>query len=235
MSSLDYIAFFCAVRHTDENEKYLIEMLKNYDIGSYLIVRETSPVAHKDTDGDHYHFLVQMKSDDWGRFRKRVFIDHFKLRGQAKSGLSRQYGKVNYLKDPERMAIYMLKDNSVVESTFTDSQLQSWYKQSYSKSESVGLKEKLVIYVKQRLSLSDWYSCDGLGPTDANDIRKVFFEICELYVMYYREHNIDKTITKSQLSNFANYYMIYHITTPSTKSGYIFSASDIAEFLLFRH
>lgn len=137
---VDYIAFFAAVTHTKENETFMVESLKSYDIGEYLVVKETSENSHKLTNGEHYHFLVQMKNEDYIRYRKRVFLDHFKLRGKAKNGLGRQYGKVNYLKDPDRMAIYMCKDvdkwkegeeeqheyQSIVACTFTQAQLASW-------------------------------------------------------------------------------------------------------------
>lgn len=140
---LDYIAFFAAISHSPETEEYLVKSLLNYEIGSYLIVRETSANSHKLTNGEHYHFLVQMADIDYTRFRKRVFLDHFKLSGNSKGGKVRAYGKVNYLKDPDRMAVYMMKDDSVVATTFSESQLKSWYEQSFKKSEQKGYKDLL--------------------------------------------------------------------------------------------
>ncbi len=210
MSKLDYIAFFCAVVHTSENEQYLLDTLKNYDIGSYLVVRETALNAHKDTDGQHYHFLVQMSQVDYGRFRKRVFIDHFKLRGQAKGG-SRQYGKVNYLKDPNKMAIYMLKDDSVVATTFSDSQLDSWYNQSYKKSEEKGLKEKMVEYVEKHLQPLKHDPDEWVKTPNYDEMSRIHLDICALVVQFYRKEDAGRTLTRAQLINFVNYYMLYRV------------------------
>ena len=234
MSGLDYIAFFCAVRHTSENEDYLVEMLKNYDIGSYMVVRETSPVAHKDTDGQHYHFLVQMSKDDWGRYRKRVFVDHFKLRGQAKDGLSRQYGKVNYLKDTERMAIYMCKDGlgAVVSTTFTQEHLNAWYNQSFEKANDKTFKDKLVEYVSKHIDVSD---IDKYVDDEWDRLRRVKSMIVKEVVHFYRVEGSQKMITKAGLINFVNYYMVYHLQRSvqiGSDSSYVFSDSDIASFIL---
>lgn len=208
---MDYIAFFAAIKHTQETEEYLVNSLMSYDIGSYLIVRETSATAHKLTNGDHYHFLVQMKMDDYVRFRKRVFLDYFKLKGRATKNCGRQYGKVNYLKDPDRMAVYMMKDDSVVASTFTEKQLEAWYEMSFKKSEQKGYKDFLRKYVDEHLYID---TCDD----DEGDI---FTKICVLQVAFNREiayktkdqHPLGgmmNSLTKAQLTNFATWYMTYH-------------------------
>ena len=234
MSDIDYIAFFCAVRHTSENEDYLVEMLKNYDIGSYMVVRETSPVAHKDTNGQHYHFLVQMTKEDWGRYRKRVFVDHFKLRGQAKEGLSRQYGKVNYLKDTERMAIYMCKDGveGVVASTFTQEQLNAWYRDSYDKANERTFRDKLIQYCDKRIHVDAIEHFVDEGWDKQQRIKNMIYQ---QVVRFYRVEGSQKMITKAGLINFANFYMVYHLKKKHQVEGlcpYLFSDHDMVDMIL---
>lgn len=213
---VDYIAFFAAIKHSPETETFLIESLKSYDIGSYLVVRETVVNAHKLTNGDHYHFLVQMTNDDYIRYRKRVFLDHFKLKGRATKECGRQYGKVNYLKDPDRMAVYMVKDHGdgdpVVATTFSEAQLTSWFEKSFKKSEQKGYKDSLKVYVDDNLEI------DQLK----DDEWCIFNKICILQIEFNRvisrasrDENplggMRNCLTKAQLTNFANWYMLYHM------------------------
>ena len=44
-------------------------------------------------------------------FSKQVFIDKLKLRGQARQGQPRQYGKVNSIKDIEKYMKYYIIEN----------------------------------------------------------------------------------------------------------------------------
>ena len=233
---IEYIAFYAAINHSTENEKYLIDCLKSYDIGSYLIVREVAENAHKLTNGEHYHFLVQMNNDDYTRFRKRVFLDHFKLKGRATKNQSRQYGKVNYLKDPDRMAVYMMKDNNVVESTFTEGQLESWYQQSFKKSEQRTYKDELTNYVKEHLEVN-WHKDEEYD---------IFCKICELQVKFNRwiavvsreEHclgGMKNSLTRAQLINYSVWYMtykMYHMIS-TEKWGYpLITDRNLTNFIL---
>lgn len=227
---LDYIAFFAAIKHSEETEEFMIKSLLNYEIGAYLIVRETSANSHKLSNGEHYHFLVQMKDADYTRYRKSVFIDHFKLCGRSTKDKVRAYGKVNYLKDPDRMAVYMMKDDSVVASTFTDEQLNSWYEKSFKKSEQKGYKDFLKVYVDDNLVVGH----QDLITPDLGCIRD---QICKLQVKYNRliakqtktsdnpVGGMKNSLTKAQLINFSTYYMLYHMDWISDE--------DISTFLLY--
>ena len=231
---MDYIAFFCALNHSAENESYLLDCLKSYDIGDYLIVRETAVNSHKLTNGQHYHFLVQMESADYARYRKRVFIDHFKLKGQAKKDMGRQYGKVNYLKDPDRMAIYMLKDNgtddNVVSTTMTADQLESWRQQSYKKGEKELYKDKVEAYVVKKMWEDHHDEVLSIMGTEEHMLQCIeekeiletlHHEIGRYYVSFVRHnHQCQESdnpyrgkkmpLTKAQIKNFQNYFILYN-------------------------
>ncbi len=241
MYKLEYIAFFAAISHSPETEEYLVESIKNYDIGSYLIVRETSENSHKLTNGDHYHFLVQMTNEDYGRFRKRVFLDHFKLKGRATKECGRQYGKVNYLKDPDRMSVYMMKDGSVVSTTFSEKQLKSWYDQSFKVSQLKGYKDLLKLYVDENLE------SHPLLKEPHRDVHDVFTAICELQVRFNRQIStmeycaditaeersvigMTNSLTKAQLSNFSIWYITYHYKHGS--GDYRYNDRQLTEYIL---
>lgn len=234
---MDYIAFYCALKHSSENEDFLIQSLKSYDIGSFLVVREIAEFTHQLTNGEHYHFLVQMSNEDYGRYRKRVFIDHYKLRGQAKKGEPRQYGKVNYLKNPDRMAIYMMKDfnqdeksKSIVATTMTDSQLETWHQQSFKKGDKEQFRDVLEKYVEEQLKLE----CTKLVRTimklddeilcqldEREVVEGILWHVSEYYVKFNRQNAISTdeknpyrgkklSITKAQIRNFQNYFLLYN-------------------------
>ena len=225
---MDYIAFFCALKHSPEREEYLLNSLTSYDIGEYLIVRETAHDTHKLTNGQHYHFLVQMNNDDYVRYRKKVFIDHFKLRGQAKDGFGRQYGKINYLKSPDRMAIYMMKEDSdnVVATTMTQSQLERWKEQSFQKSEKDTYRDKVENYIVQQLwehHQDDVFEI--MHPSgvlcDELKVHKLHQEIARYYIKFVRENSRDTnkenpymgkrlTLSRVQIKNFQNYFILFN-------------------------
>jgi len=137
-----YIAFMC---HTELlNYNYLEDTINEYDIGGYVIAHETEPYSH-------FHFLVEMKEADYIRFRKRVFIDKLKLRGQARNGRPRQYGKVGDIDDFEKMLSYTVKDENI-RSNLSDELINEAIDKSFKKQSPKLLKEKMLLYVEEKTS-----------------------------------------------------------------------------------
>jgi len=135
-----YIAFMC---HTEiMHFNYLETTLNEYDIGGYVIAHESEPYSH-------FHFLVEMKEADYIRFRKRVFIDKLKLRGQARNGKPRQYGKVGEIEDFDKMLSYTVKDENI-KSNLTDELINDAIDKSFKKQSPKLLKEKMIIYVEDK-------------------------------------------------------------------------------------
>ena len=87
-------------------------ILREYDIGGYIVGLEKSENTHQETNGEHFHFCVEMTELDYNKYRKRCFIDKFGLRGQAKLGQPRQYGKVKQIENIVRMKAYTIKDGN---------------------------------------------------------------------------------------------------------------------------
>ncbi len=132
-----FIAFMCHIQK--EYYDYLESTLQEYDIGQYLIGYEASPY-------EHYHFLVQMSTADYHLFAERVFRKKFKLRGRAKDGNSRQYGKMKQIDDFNRLASYSIKDGDF-RSNMSETDVQKYFEKSFKKHE----KKKKYIKKSQNI------------------------------------------------------------------------------------
>ncbi len=86
-------------------------LLEYSSVSNYIVCGETTPY-------EHIHYLVEMDDLDYKRYAKRVFIDGYKLRGQAgrkgtiHEGKPRQYGKVKEIQDIENAISYTLKEGN---------------------------------------------------------------------------------------------------------------------------
>lgn len=134
MEELQYIAFMAHLPIKDADQ--VLEVLKEYDIGTYLMGLETKPY-------DHIHFLVQMKEEDYHRFSKRVFKDKYQLRGRAQKGAPRQYGKVKKIDDLEKMKAYTVKCKNVL-TNMEQKDLDRYLEKSFIKEERLTALQEIV-------------------------------------------------------------------------------------------
>lgn len=136
----NFIAFMGHMPLADYD--YLESTLLEYDIGGYLIGAETSKAGV-----EHYHFLVEMSSDDYHLFAERVFRKKYKLRGRATKGQARQYGKLTEIRDFERLKSYTLKEGNI-RTNMSEEELASAKENSFSKNEKIDKREKMVNALK---------------------------------------------------------------------------------------
>jgi len=142
MTTRKYIAFMA---HIPASEfQYLETTLNEYDIGGYVIGHEAEPFSH-------FHFLVEMKDTDYVNFRKRVFIDKFKLRGLARNGKPRQYGKVGEIEDFDKMLSYSVKDENI-RSNLDDETINDAIDKSFKKQSPKLLKDKMILFIEEKTS-----------------------------------------------------------------------------------
>lgn len=151
-NTIQPLAFFCAVQH--KHRVYLVETLKEYNIGTYIIGYEVAKGAHEETDGEHIHFYVEMSTKDYHKYSKRVFKDKFKLQGQARGGKPRQYGKVKKIESLEKMKMYTVKEGNV-DTNLSDKELKDLIEKSHEKDESLTLRDMCLNRMK-KLDLPDW-------------------------------------------------------------------------------
>lgn len=185
-----YIAFMC---HTDISQfNYLETTIQEYDIGGYVIAHENEPYSH-------FHFLVEMRESDYVRFRKRVFIDKLKLRGQARNGNARQYGKVAEIEDFSKMLSYTCKDSNI-RSNLDDELINEAIDKSFKKQSPKLLKDKMLKYIEDKITnfgkprfmrkkkilklIVEWCFIEKIP------VRK---SILESYYFYYRQFTNHKT------------------------------------------
>lgn len=161
---MNYLAFFAAIKHS--NEEYLIETLREYSIGTYIVGKETTHSSHKETNGEHFHFLVQMTDEDYHKYAKRVFKDKFKLTGRATKGCPRQYGKVKQIENLERMKAYTVKSKNVI-SNMEQEELEHIIEESFEREDKLKLKDELFNSL-DNVKLREWFT-DGYGIGDAID------------------------------------------------------------------
>jgi hypothetical protein len=197
---MEYLAFMSAIRH--EHIEYVEETLKEYDIGAYLIAMETCD-AHKETNGEHMHFLVQMTETDYHKYSKRVFKDKFKLRGKALKDKPRQYGKVNKINDLERMGAYSIKDDNI-KTNMSAQQLQSYKDISFKATEVKDFRQKLMEHLEEYC-----HNNTTLNHYLQNS-QPDFIEIGTEILKYYRKLETKIPLSKSQIESHIRYFQMYH-------------------------
>ncbi len=141
VDSHEWMAFFACIEHKYFDE--IVTIVQEYDTQGYIIAKEVSKTSHKDTNGEHIHFVVQMPPSDYKRLADRVFIKRFHLRGRASKGLSRQYGKVNNIENLERMKAYSIKDDNY-ETNLDHEEIARLTEISFQKNEDRALSKEIL-------------------------------------------------------------------------------------------
>lgn len=217
-------AFMCALPHTEHD--YLLETLQEYDsVTEYLISRETSVNSHHETNGQHFHFLVHMAPKDYKNYAERVFSKKYHLRGQAKKGLPRQYGKLREIFDLERLGAYTVKDGCIT-TNMPDARIKAWGQTAFRKDEVKCLREKI------------WFFLDFQDPPEPDPemlelmehtpnwvlpswyIRKPVGWIHGMILKYF-SLNTDKIPTAATIKNITVGYMLHHVGTGTYDHDYI--------------
>ncbi len=106
------ITFYLAMKHCFVNEVH--KLIDEYSTSEtkYVITRETCKNSHKETDGEHFHVVVEWDEKLYIKFKREVITKIWKLKGQARNGIGRQYGKEK-VGNEDKMISYVLKDQLV--------------------------------------------------------------------------------------------------------------------------
>jgi hypothetical protein len=171
---MEYMAFMAHT--TYEMVDYLEETLKEYNIGTYFIGYEEKPY-------EHFHFLVEMENDDYIKYRKRVFIDKLKLRGQARQGQPRQYGRIKDIKDLEKMKSYTIKEGKFRTNLEDQQELQILIDRSFSKQEKIDKEKEIIKQLNLGTVEEMRYNCIRLCAEVGQNPRPTRSRIDQLVVM----------------------------------------------------
>ncbi len=202
------IAFFLALRFSQFEE--IQEKLQHYlePDSSYLVVGEKSEETHHISEGEHFHFLVNFSEKSYKNFTKH-FIEKYSLRGCAKDGKARQYGKIKKIKDLERLLSYMLKDRSTDNPLFTNfenEQIDAWAEKSFKKHSKKTYLENMARKLTEQVQKST-PRCDMTLGINMERLQRLLFSI---HLEEQKEFDSKKAITKSQLYSLANYWVQFH-------------------------
>lgn len=141
----NWVAFMAHIAETEFDT--IEEILKEYNPQRYIIALEKEPY-------NHYHFMVQIENPEkfYTKYRKRVFIDKYKLRGQAKKELCRQYGKVKDIEDLEKMASYTIKNEDFRVYNIEQEELDNLIDKAFNKTDKEKLlKDRMIQYVEEEI------------------------------------------------------------------------------------
>ena len=184
----EWLAFFATIKH--EYFEEVKDVLLSYSsVGGYIISKEISSETHKETNGEHMHFIVRMSKDDYHRFSKRIFKDKFGLRGRAQTDLPRQYGRVKQIENLERMKAYTLKDGHF-ETNLSEEEIQHLVKLAAGCSKTIEFKDGLMNYLNEH-----WKGYNT--------------PLKELVLMYHIEQDNGMDCSLSSIDRYIRLYILY--------------------------
>ena len=205
---------FYAIQHQFKDK--FMEILNKYCTKCFIVALEKSKNTHKETNGEHLQCIIDMEEVTYGNMNKAI-IKEFRLRGQAKDGLGRQYGKItkDKINDIERACIYTTKEGNVI-SNIDREQIQEWYEKSFVKKRIFHIT-KLVEYLDTFHYLQDpreFYFADMIDKIKEHTIQYYLDYKIELprrnvlydHIRYYLAHSDN---VKNKLEIIKYYYRNY--------------------------
>ena len=113
-------SFYLAIKHNHEDylKEYINKFLaKTLTVSFILYTKETSYTTHKESDGQHFHFLVLHKGDNDILNKKttnslmRHYVNKYQLAGNSNGTRVRQYGLIKKsIKSVVNIIRYVMKD-----------------------------------------------------------------------------------------------------------------------------
>jgi hypothetical protein len=196
-----------AIKH--EEKDTIIKHLEEYidEDRQYLVSMETSDDSHKETEGQHFHFAVCMDEKTYDKFRKTILVNKYKLRGQAKCGLPRQYGRIRNVRDETKFLTYMTKEknNNLIFKNIDLEKIQQYIEDSYKKEKKTEYVDTLMQYLEGNKYL--FHNSPGLNYLGGMPIPEIdTLKLEELVLKHYLD-NQDKVLTIHKLRFYVNHYL----------------------------
>lgn len=186
------ITFYLVMRHTMADDvKTAIEQYTT-STTKFLITAEKCKNSHRETDGEHFHIVIDWDEKTYNKFKRDMITKIWNLKGQARDGIGRQYGKEK-VESEEDMITYVLKDQVIIENNIPDICFQVYTmeyliercKESYKKEDKYSLMDEVINHLK-------------IMPCNCPPID--IFKI-QLTILEYWMKNTNKVLTKSTLNH----------------------------------
>lgn len=220
----EWMAFFAAIQHSQQET--LLVALQRYNIGKYIIAKEKVTDAHKETDGEHFHFLVEMTKSDYHSFTKNTLQQKYKLRGQAKKDLPKQYGKVKKIKNIDHMKAYTLKEGDYI-TNMSQEEINEVVKFAHSKQEEKDEGIQLMKYLAKVPLLEFEIQESTMYHDHQNSNAYVnYVLLCKAVIRYHIENSKSrKGLTRSAIESHVRKFIMYHYEdiTQEQKTSWIFT------------
>ena len=225
---MDYLAFFFAIKHSEIEwlEQKLIQYLgePNY----YIMAMETSTTSHQQTEGQHIHILATMSPEDYKKF-STVVIRKYKLCGKAGNGLGKQYGKVNVVRDQQKMLSYTVKDKNF-RTNMPETIIQEALAKSFKKEEKIDEEQKLMTHIKQAHTEFDNnhnfipydYITNCCSPKPIFGFRDAAISVIEYFRKKHIETKIRYSLSRNQIIAYVNKYFLYETNTDEINSNVMY-------------
>lgn len=196
------IMCFYAIHHQFKDK--FMEIIKRYCTKCFIVALERAKNTHKETEGEHFQCIFDLEETTYGNMNKAL-IKEFNLRGQAKNGLGRQYGKItkDKINDIELACIYTTKEGNVISNIEKD-QIQEWYEKSYVKKQVFQIR-LLVEY----LDSFHYYQ---------NEDTFYFADYLEKIKEHIIEYHLEYKIEMPRRNTFYDYLRYYLSTSEKVKN-----------------
>lgn len=124
--------------HLPENEFDALEqMIQDHDIGGYIIGHETEPY-------DHFHVVFEELSENVYTNMNKKIVEKYKLRGDSKKGIRKQYGKIRRkIEDLDRLKSYTVKDGNF-RSNLSEAEMKRVIENSFEKNRKKEWIDKVI-------------------------------------------------------------------------------------------
>jgi len=203
MSECPYQFLYAAIPHDVSNQ--LIEYLETYitEESSYIVALEKCQ-THKHTNGEHYHFALQIEEKKLQAFIKKVIKGIYKCTG--KNGTGPYYGvqDIKKIRDTTKFLAYTCKDQNLIYKNITPETIAEYIEKSYKK------KEDIIEELMKHLSASkaQYIACSSplkVCPTYQLQISNIEIEVLKFHM------EKGKRICKSQIKNLVLTYLQLHM------------------------
>lgn len=191
------------------HDLFQVQELETYldPSASYVLAKETTKSAHKETQGQHFHAYVEMTDKQYDSFRKTILVKKYNLSGQARNGKPRQYGRIKSIKDETKMLQYTCKDNNLITRNIDLEKIQEAIKNSYKKQDRKDFITEMMDYLGKTTYQEEQEQFNGQVEWQFKP-RLVEYQI----IKYYIENKINKPVSKATLRSLTTRYMMYHTT-----------------------